>query len=163
QRMLQPLPVAVPYAEQLAELMPSDRVEVRRAFPHLIGMVQAITLLHQRQRDRNADGALIATEEDYQIARYLLLSPMARLLGNGLSDPARRFHERLRAWAAGMEFTTTEAKRREKSSKSAVAGWLAELHEAGLVELIQPGRGRKPSTWRLAEPAYHADAGSLPA
>jgi hypothetical protein len=64
QRMLQPLPVAVPYAEQLAELMPSDRVEVRRGFPQVIGMVQAITLLHQRQRNTNADGALVATEED---------------------------------------------------------------------------------------------------
>jgi hypothetical protein len=161
QRMLEPLPVAVPYAQQLGELIPSDRVEVRRAFPHLIGMVQAVTLLHQRQRVRNADGVLVATEGDYQIARHLLLNAMARLLGNGLSDPARRFHERLRAWGA-EQFTTTEAKRREKSSKSAVSGWLAELHDAGLVELIQPGRGRTPSTWRLADPAHPADAGNLP-
>src|SRR5262245_43066011 len=123
QRMLEPLPVAVPYAHQLGELIPSDRVEVRRAFPHLIGMVQAVTLLHQRQQGRSSGGVLVATEGDYRIDRRMLLNPMARLLGSGLSDPARRFHERLGTRVAG-EFTTTEARRRETSSKSAVSGWL---------------------------------------
>jgi hypothetical protein len=162
QRMLQPLPVVVPYAGPLSEMIPSERVEARRAFPHLMSMIQAVTLLHQRQRDQNGDGALVATEEDYQIARHLLLKPMARLLGGGLSDPARRFHERLSAWAKG-EFKTTEAKRREQSSKSAVSGWLAELHDIGFVELVAPSRGRNPATWRLADPAHHANAGNLPA
>jgi hypothetical protein len=162
QRMLEPLPVVVPFAEQLGELIPCERVEVRRAFPHLIGMLQAITLLHQRQRQRNADGALVATAEDYQIARHLLLNPMARLLGNALPDPARRFHDRLRAWATD-QFTTTEVKRQEKSSKSSVAGWLSELHDAGLVERVEVGRGRNPSTWRLADQENPADTGSLPA
>jgi hypothetical protein len=87
---------------------------------------------------------------------------MARLLGGGLSDPTRRFHERLSAWAKG-EFTTTEAKRREQSSKSAVSGWLAELHDVGSVELVEASRGRTPATWRLADPAHHANVGNLPA
>jgi hypothetical protein len=162
QRMLQPLPVVIPYAERLGELIPSDRVEVRRAFPQLMSMIQAVSLLHQRQRNRNGDGALVATEEDYQLARHLLLKPMARLLGGGLADPTRRFHERLSAWAKG-EFTTTEAKRREQSSKSAVSGWLAELHDVGFVELVEASRGRTPATWRLADPAHDANVGNLPA
>ena len=87
---------------------------------------------------------------------------MARLLGGGLSDPARRFHERLSAWAKG-QFTTTEAKRREQSSKSAVSGWLAELHDVGFVELVEASRGRTPATWRLADPAHDANVGNLPA
>jgi hypothetical protein len=161
QRMLEPLAVAVPYARQLGELIPSDQVEVRRAFPHLIGLIQAVVVLHQRQRARNADGILLATEVDYRIARHLLLKPMERLLGTGLSDPARRFHDRLGTWVVG-EFTTTEARRRETSSKSAVYGWLSELYDSGLVEQIQAGRGRTPSTWRLADPTYHSVSGSLP-
>lgn len=161
QRMLQATAVVVPYAEQVGELIPSDRVEVRRAFPHLIGMVQAVTLLHERQRERNANGALVATEEDYQIARHLLSKPMARLLGSGVSDPARRFLQRLTAWAKG-EFTATAAKLRETSSKSAVHGWLSELHESGLVEQVQAGRGRTPACWRLTDTAHDADTGILP-
>jgi hypothetical protein len=162
QRMLEPLAVLVPFAERLGELIPSDRVEVRRAFPHLIGMVQTSALLHQRQRQRDGNGAIIATKDDYQIARHLLLQPMARLLGCGMSDPARRFRERLAIWATG-EFTTTEAQRQESYSKSAVSGWLFELHDAGLVELVQAGRGRSPAIWRLADPAHQVDAGTLPA
>jgi hypothetical protein len=161
QRMLDRLPVAVPYAVHLGELIPTARVEARRVFPHLIGMVQAITLLHQRQRERNADGTLLATEEDYQIARHLLLKPMARLLGNGLSDPAWRFYERLKGWATD-KFTTTDAKQRESSSKSAVTGWLAELHEAGRVELVEASRGRTPASWRVADWKHHGDVRSLP-
>jgi hypothetical protein len=159
--MLQPLPVVIPYAERLGELIPSDRVEVRRAFAHLLNIVQAITLLHQRQRKRDSNEALVASEEDYQIGRHLLLKPMARLLGGGISDPARRVYERLRTWTSN-QFTTTEARRRETSSKSAVAGWLAELHDAGLIELVEPGRGRTPATWRLSGPADFADDRHLP-
>jgi hypothetical protein len=161
QRMLQPLRVVIPYAERLGELIPSERVEVRRAFAHLLTMIQAVALLHQQQRDRDANGALVATDEDYQIARHLLLKPMARLLGGGLSDPARRFYERLRSWTSN-EFTTTEARRREKSSKSAVSGWLAELHDAGVIELVQPSRGRTPASWRLVDMPPRVDEGSLP-
>src|SRR5262249_28900918 len=52
QRMLEQLPVVIPFAGRLGELFESGRVEARRAFPHLMGMVQAAALLHQRQRQR---------------------------------------------------------------------------------------------------------------
>jgi hypothetical protein len=161
QRMLQPLPVVVPFAERLGELMPTDRVEVRRAFPHLISMIQAITLLHQKQRERTTQGALIARADDYQLAEYLLRKPMARLLGGGISDPVRRFFERLKKWATG-EFTTREVKQHEQASKSAFSGWLAELHDGGLVELVQARRGQTPATWRLIDRPHAADRGELP-
>ena len=161
QRMLQPLDVLIPFAGKPAELIPSDRVEVRRAFAHLLNMIQAVALLYQRQRERDANGLLVATDVDYQVARHLLLKPMTRLIGGGTSDPARRFHERLREWTSN-EFTTTEARRREKSSKSAVSGWLAELHEAGRIELVEAGRGRTPATWRLSGPADLAEDRQLP-
>src|SRR5262249_59905461 len=86
--------------------------------------------------------------DDYQLARHLLVKPMARLLGGKVSDPARRFYDRLEKWAAG-EFTTSQAKGRETSSKSAVYGWLAELHDAGMVEMVEAGRGRTPARWKL--------------
>jgi hypothetical protein len=148
QRMLTRLPVVIPYAERLGELFTSDRVEVRRAFPQLMSMVQAVTLLYQRQRQEDANGQLIATADDYQLARHLLAKPLARLLGGKLSDPARRFYDRLAKWAGG-EFTTIEAKGRETSSKSSVYGWLAELHEAGILDKVEAPRGRTPARWKL--------------
>jgi hypothetical protein len=52
QRLLQPLRVVVPYAERLAELLDCRRVDLRRAFPQILSMIQAVTLLHQYQRIR---------------------------------------------------------------------------------------------------------------
>jgi integrase len=71
QRMLHPLPIVIPYAESLGELFTAERVEARRAFPQLVSMIQAVALLHQKQREQDADGHLIATAEDYQLARRL--------------------------------------------------------------------------------------------
>jgi hypothetical protein len=149
QRLLQPLPVVIPYADRLGELFTIDRVEARRAFPQVMSAIQAVALLHQRQRTRDGGGRLLATADDYHLARRLLARPMARLLGGGLSDPARRFFDRLQTWAAGQSFTSTEAKGKEKNCKSSVYGWLNELHEAALVELVEQARGRQPATWRL--------------
>jgi hypothetical protein len=150
QRMLKPLCVGVPYAQRLAEMLKGDRVEMRRAFPQLVGMIKSVALLYQRQRQTSADGRLVATADDYELSRHLLVGPMRRLFGGGPSDGARRFYDRLATWA-NTSFTATEAKGRETNCKSSVHGWLSELHEAGLVEIVEPGRGRCPAKWRLTD------------
>jgi len=164
QRMLQSIPVAVPFAERLGELVAHERVEARRAFPQLVAMIQASTLLHQRQRKTDPGGRLLAEPDDYQLARHLLARPMERLLGGRLSDPARRFLDRLREWFAPDEpFTKREAAKHEKGSRSSVYGWLGELGDAGVVELVEEGRGRMPARWKLGDrPADGEGAGTLP-
>jgi hypothetical protein len=148
QRTLKALPVVIPYAARVGERMPAERVEVRRAFPQLMSMVEAVALLHQYQRERDTNGQIVAAEMDYRLAYKLLATPMARVLGDVISDPARRFFERLTKWAHG-EFTSAQAKREEKGSRSSVYGWLAELHDAGLVELVVPAKGKSPATWKV--------------
>jgi hypothetical protein len=150
QRLLRQQAVVIPFAERIGELFTGVKVEVRRAFPHLMRMIQAITLLHQRQRETDDDGRLVAIAEDYQLARHLLARPMAKLLGEGISDPARRFYERLETWVdTEATFTTAEVKKHESNCKSSVYGWLQELHDAGVVELIEERRGSRPAKWRL--------------
>lgn len=162
QRLLQPLPVIIPYAEKVAEHFAADRVEARRAFPHLLNMVRALTLLHQKQRKTDHAGRLIATKEDYAIARKLLAQPLMRLLRNTISEPAQRFLSRLNAWAPG-EFTAAQAKARETSCPSSVKSWLAELAEAGFVEVIEQARGSRPARWaRTALTANSADLAGIP-
>ena len=82
-------------AERLAEVLEvfADRVECRRAYPMLLDLVKASTLLHQRQRKTDQDGRLIAEPTDYGIATQLLSGPLARTTGESLSAPARRFPE----------------------------------------------------------------------
>jgi hypothetical protein len=152
QRMLQKRFVSVPFAEQLADRFPTERVEARRAFPHLMGMIQASALLHQYQRKIDGDGQIVATVGDYGLARMLCRGPLARLLGGRISDATLRYHERLAGWAAGMvSFTTTVAVKHDRVSDRAVRGWLHELAGVGAVEQLTESKGSRPATWKLVE------------
>lgn len=149
QRMLRSTPTVIPYAGRLSELFGVERVEARRAFTQLLSMIQAVTLLYQRQRAIDLCGRLIATADDYVLARYLLRRPMMRLLGGGVSDGARRFYDRLRKSSVDT-FTTQDAIACETSSRSSVYGWLGELRDHGLVKMVGESRGRSPAVWRLS-------------
>ncbi|WP_146372678.1 hypothetical protein [Symmachiella macrocystis] len=166
QRMLKQWPIVIPYAPRLGELFGFDRVEVRRAFPQLISMVRASTLLHQYQRQFDSEARLIASADDYQLARYLLAGPMSRLLGGRISEPARRFADRLAdRFAVDEKFTSREAAKGESATRRAVTGWLAELCEAGTVEQLEPHKGSRPATWKrtAAELDIADDCPELPA
>jgi hypothetical protein len=164
QRMLEQRPVVVPFAQRLGELFASDRVEARRAFPRLLVAVQSVALLHQRQRKWDADGSILATDDDYQVARHLLAKPFARQLGGGLSDSALRFAHRL-SWPTGQEFTTTEAHGLVKAefTRRAVTGWLVELADAGVLEQTEQHKGSRPARWKLTgNRADEAGQGVMP-
>lgn len=137
--------VRVPWLGRLADTFTSARVEVRRAFPQLVALVQTSALLHHRQRDVDADGSVLADAHDYQLARRLVGKPFAQSLGGGLSASALNFLPRL---PLGVQFTAKEIAKQLRVSKSAASGWLAELHDAGAVEVAEPGRGNSPTRWR---------------
>ena len=90
QRLLEPLPVVVPYAELLT--FPSSWLRTRRDNLRLLNLIEAMAFLHQQQRPhkRLASGAeyIEATVEDYAIA-YAIASSV---LGSGFDElrkPAR--------------------------------------------------------------------------
>jgi hypothetical protein len=161
QRMLARKDVVVPFAPRLAELLPDKRVEIRRAFLHLLSLVQASALLHQYQREVDTAGRVVATRDDYRLARHLLREPMRRLMGSELSEPARRFHDRLNRWFGHCSFSTKDARLKEQGSRASVYDWLGELNGAGAVELVEPPRGKVPARWQLCE--LRPDSDVLPA
>lgn len=92
QRLLEPLQVAIPYAEQLS--FPARSTHDRRGNPQLLGLVAAHALLHQRQRDQDDAGRLVATVNDYSAVHTLLAPEIAREL-DGLSPRATRAYRLL--------------------------------------------------------------------
>jgi len=159
QRLLERRTVVIPYAERLVDLLEvfADRVECRRAYPMLLALVEASALLHQRQRATDQDGRLIAAPADYGIAARLLSGPLARTLGENLSDPARRFLERLLAEVDDpldplpVPFTSKAVRQRLRTAKSSVAGFLSELEDKGFLDAAEAapvGRGRPPRAWK---------------
>ncbi len=159
QRLLERRSIVIPFAERLADLLEAfaDRVECRRAYPMVLSIVQASALLHQRQRKTDQDGRLIAEPADYAVAARLLSGPLARTIGESLSDPARRFLERLIAEVDDpidplpVPFSAKDVRRRLKTGQSTTNGYLAELEDKGCLDRADPapaGRGRPPKAWK---------------
>ncbi|WP_038038048.1 hypothetical protein [Thermorudis peleae] len=78
--------VTIPYAERLAERVSADLVRMRRDFPQLLNLICAHALLHQRQRERDTHGRIIATLEDYR-AVYQLVAPLYGVIVSGGITP----------------------------------------------------------------------------
>jgi hypothetical protein len=60
--------VAIPYAAQLATMIPPIAVRLRRDFNLLLSLIRSHAILHQANRERDEHGHIIATIDDYAIA-----------------------------------------------------------------------------------------------
>ena len=82
--------IVVPFAPALAELVPVDAVRMRRDFQQLVSCIQTFAFIHQLQRDRTADGAVVASLEDYAHARDLLGLIFDSITTEGLTPAVRQ-------------------------------------------------------------------------
>ena len=146
--MLKPRAVVIPFAAQVATAFDDIRVDSRRHYAHLMHLTTAVTLLHQLQREEDADGRLIATAFDYQVAADLIAEPFEKA-GGGVSRGATALLERLKARFDDREFNTRQVRENETASRGAIHGWLSELVDGGAVEQTEPGRGKVPAKWKL--------------
>ncbi len=167
QRLLKRVSVRIPYASILGDLFPSDRTDARRSFRHLLSFIEAVALLHQYQRiDRPEDGVEIAaTIDDYRLARKLLAKPFAAAMGDGLSDAARRFGQRLVEMFPGVEFDVRDIAKRERiiGDRQTIRQYVRALAGSGHLELVEASKGPKPARYKLADvPLDDASVAGLP-
>jgi hypothetical protein len=69
--------VVIPYAERLGKKIPPIAVRLRRDFPNLLALIKSHALLHQANRERQDDGTIIATLDDYGAVRELMWAVIA--------------------------------------------------------------------------------------
>jgi hypothetical protein len=81
--------VVIPYADALADLMPANAVRLRRDFRQVLTCIQTVAFLYQQQRPCAPTGAVIATIEDYKMARELLAPVFEALTSEGLTAALR--------------------------------------------------------------------------
>ena len=67
-----PIRVAIPFADELAQLVPPVAVRLRRDFKTVLTLIRAHALLHQASRLTDEQGRVIATLEDYTAVRELV-------------------------------------------------------------------------------------------
>lgn len=92
QRLLDPGEVVIPFAERLD--YPARTTRDRRDQQKLLSLVAAHALLHQRQRERDQQGRLVATLADYE-AVHRLLTAILEQSQDGLSPRAARVYKLL--------------------------------------------------------------------
>jgi DNA polymerase len=162
QRTLNKQPVLIPYASKIQEQIPVTRIEARRAFPHLLQMIETCALLHQRQRTRDSAGAIFADEKDYEVARRLLQESMSRAMGKVLSASAKRFYDRACGWSQTPDwdpsnFTVMQARKKADNefARNTVSGWLHDLEDLGFAEETACAKGRAPATWKIIPNRVH--------
>ena len=78
---LVPRQVVIPFASELADLIPAVAVRLRRDFPTILALIEAHALLHQLSRGRNPQGAIIATLEDYAVVREMVTDLISHGVG----------------------------------------------------------------------------------
>lgn len=92
QRILDPCEVVIPFAERLD--YPARTTRDRRDQPKLLSLVATHALLHQRQRQKDELGRLVATLADYE-AVHRLLTAVLEQGQDGLSPRAARVYKLL--------------------------------------------------------------------
>jgi 5S rRNA maturation endonuclease (ribonuclease M5) len=150
QRLLEPLPVVIPFADQLT--FPTAWMRTRRDHARFLNLIEVSAFLHQYKRERRG-GAIVAAFADYESAYGLAGEVLADTLSD-LRSPLRRALERIRSLAEEQGGTVSRREIREalKEADSTVRGWLQTLVELEYLAVVDAGgKGAgKTARYRLA-------------
>ena len=142
---LEPANVIIPFADELADLIPPVAVRLRRDFPTLLSLVEAHAVLQQATRHRTADGAIIATFEDYSAMREIVADLVSQGLGATVSDTLRktvRAVEELQTEAGAEGVSITALGQRLGIDKSSASRRVKEGIAKGYLKNLEDKRGR---------------------
>jgi hypothetical protein len=81
--------VVVPFAEALGERVRDNAVRMRRDFRQLVSAIKTVAFLTQKHRQRDGDGAIIATLNDYAKARELLVDTFDSTAADSITQAVR--------------------------------------------------------------------------
>ena len=148
-RMLQPLEIVNPYANQIH--LPKDAHKIRRLNELYQSFVRQITLLHQYQRKRDGQGRLISTVEDLKAACEILFESIV-LKVDELDGSSRQFFEQLKTYVKSKgeeyEFNRFEVRKATGVSKTQQHRYLNQLIE--LEYLRQFGFANRGYRYKIA-------------
>jgi hypothetical protein len=139
--------VSLPYAKKLAELIPPVAVRLRRDFSALLNLIRAHALLHQVSRERDAEGRIVATIEDYARVRELVADLVSEGIEATVPETIRETVEavkRSREDSKGEAVTVAELARKLELDRSAVSRRVRNAKDRGYLRDLEENP-RKPS------------------
>lgn len=135
--------VIVPFGEELARLMPTAQdVRLRRDFDKVLSCVKTIAILRQCQRERTASGEIVATIDDYTVARDLLESSFYAA-GEEICPPVIRETVEAVPKEVGQPVSEIELAKHLGLPKQTISWRVLKALERGWLKNIGP-RNRRP-------------------
>ena len=155
QRWLQahtPLNVVVPYAKELAGLLPTSEIRSRRDTERLLILICAHAAMHLHHRERDEAGRVVATLEDYEAVRRHLGSLFAQAAGQAVHKSIRDTVEAVRDLRAKGDMAVTSAKVAASLDIAASTAW-SRVTKALLAGYLvnEEERSRQPAKLALGE------------
>jgi hypothetical protein len=151
QRLLDPLPVVIPFADRLT--FPSSWMRTRRDHARFLNLIEVSAFLHQHQREKR-NGAILADASDYAAAYALAASVLAETLSD-VKKPLREAYERIRGLSSEGDGTISRREIREALAvpDSTVRRWLSDLVELEYLAVVDAGRqgAGKTARYRVAD------------
>ncbi len=140
QRILQPIKVINPYAEQLN--IPEEILKPRRTNNHYLQFIEAVTYYHQRQREQKADKQtgeiyIETTLEDIKEANQLLKEILLRK-SDELSGACRNYFEKLKMYLIGQKeqnFTNREISNKLRIPITTIKRHHLDLYNSGYLRI----------------------------
>jgi 5S rRNA maturation endonuclease (ribonuclease M5) len=158
QRLLEPLPVVIPFADRLT--FPTSWMRTRRDHARFLNLIEVSAFLHQHQRRRSGSGALasqgqaiLADVSDYEVAYGLAGQVLAETLTD-VKKPLREAYVRLRGLSLnGDGITRREIREALAVPDSTARRWLSELCELEYLVQVEASKGGagKQTRYKLAE------------
>jgi hypothetical protein len=142
--------VVVPFAPRLADLVRPVAVRLRRDFRLLLTLIEAHALLHRGRRERDNQGQILATVDDYAAVRELVADLFAEGVDATVSLEMRRTVAAVRALGKEQASITDLAKVL-KLDKSAVSRRVSNAISRGFLVNNETGKG-KPLRIVLGDP-----------
>jgi hypothetical protein len=134
---------SIPYAKDLAALIPPVAVRLRRDFGALLNLIRASAILHQASRERDAEGRIVATLKDYGIVRALVADLVSEGVEATVPAPVRETVEKLARLCSDEESVTIARLAEElKLDKSSAWRRVRAAMDRGYVKNLEERKGR---------------------
>lgn len=139
-----PAQVFIPFADRLAKLVPPIAVRLRRDFKTILMLIRAHALLHQASRQKDDQGRIVATVDDYAVVRTLVADLVAEGIDATVKPEVREVVELVaRHLTEGRsEVRQIELKEALRLDKSAVSRRVAGALDAGYLRNLEDRKGR---------------------
>jgi hypothetical protein len=146
--------VVVPFAQQLADLVPPVAVRLRRDFGLLLSLIQAHALLHRELRERDDQGRILATPDDYVTVRELTADLFAEGVDASVKPQTRETVAAVKTILKAPnkeDASLADIERTLKLDRSATSRRVADARSAGYLVNNETRRGR-PARIILGDP-----------